>query len=132
MNPAAVTIALPTANLRRAFEFYRKGLGLELVAATSGDEMPEPVRFKLTDGAHLMLAPSAGFARVLGANQVAPTGLSECVLGWTVPTLAEVDAVVARARAAGANAVVAPAAQPWGYAGSFQDPDGHVWMVAMG
>jgi uncharacterized glyoxalase superfamily protein PhnB len=46
-------------------------------------------------------------------------------------TLGEVDAVMAEARAAGA-AIVRPAqATFWGgYAGYFQDPDGHLWEVA--
>jgi hypothetical protein len=25
--------------------------------------------------------------------------------------------------------VTEPGQQPWGYAGSFADPDGHIWMV---
>jgi sugar lactone lactonase YvrE len=27
--------------------------------------------------------------------------------------------------------VTAPGTQPWGYAGTFADPDGHVWMGAV-
>ncbi|MEV7329531.1 VOC family protein [Micromonospora sp. NPDC093244] len=33
-------------------------------------------------------------------------------------------------RAAGAEVVTEPAAQPWGYAGIFADPDGHLWTVS--
>ena len=38
-------------------------------------------------------------------------------------------AIVERAATAGATLVTAPAQQPWGYAGVFADPDGHLWMV---
>ncbi|MGC4770142.1 VOC family protein [Micromonospora sp. DT44] len=45
-------------------------------------------------------------------------------------TTEEADAIVERARAAGAEVVVEPIAQPWGYSGVFADPDGHLWMVS--
>jgi uncharacterized protein len=44
-------------------------------------------------------------------------------------TDAGVDELVERAQRAGAEIVTAPGQQPWGYAGAFADPDGHVWMV---
>lgn len=34
-----------------------------------------------------------------------------------------------RARRAGATIVTEPGQRPWGYAGAFTDPDGHLWMV---
>jgi uncharacterized glyoxalase superfamily protein PhnB len=40
-----------------------------------------------------------------------------------------VDTLIKQARQAGAGIVTEPAQQPWGYAGAFSDPDGHVWMV---
>jgi uncharacterized protein len=44
---------------------------------------------------------------------------------------AEVDAVVERARAAGARIAREPGATFWGgYSGVFVDPDGHPWEVA--
>jgi uncharacterized protein len=58
--------------------------------------------------------------------------------GWGGITLAhnvrsadEVDAVVAKARAAGASVTREPAPTFWGgYSGVFTDPDGHPWEVA--
>ncbi len=47
-------------------------------------------------------------------------------------TTAGVDEIVERAHRAGAEIVTAPAQQPWGYAGAFVDPDGHLWMVSSG
>jgi len=126
---ARVNIAVPTANLRRAFEFYRTGLGLALRTPVEGDAMPEPVLFALNDGLSLMVVPSTGFGWVIGGHTVAPAGSSECVLGLSAQSSAEVDAIVARAVAAGASIVAAPAQQRWGYSGSFADPDGHVWLI---
>lgn len=51
-------------------------------------------------------------------------------LGHNVASCDEVDAVMAQAAAAGA-VIVKPAQETFwgGYAGYFQDPDGHVWEV---
>ncbi|MEO7733861.1 MAG: VOC family protein [Kofleriaceae bacterium] len=126
---AHVIVSLPTANLGRAFAFYRTGLGLALAVPGEGDAMPEPVMFKLNDGLQLMLVPSTGFGWVIGDHKVAPAGSSECVLGLGAKTPTEVDLIVARAIAAGATVVAEPAQQRWGYSGSFADPDGHVWLI---
>ncbi len=52
-------------------------------------------------------------------------------LGHNVRNPAEVDAVLAKARAAGAT-IVKPGGNTFygGYAGYFQDPDGHLWEIA--
>ena len=126
---ARVIVSLPTANLRRAFEFYRSGLGLTLSVASEGDAMPEPVTFMLNEGLQLMLVPTTGFGWVIGEHTVAPAGSSECVLGLAAKTPTEVDLIIARAIAAGASVVADPAEQRWGYSGSFADPDGHVWLI---
>ena len=53
----------------------------------------------------------------------------ECVLGLPAATDAEVELIVERARRAGAVVTGEPGPQPWGYAATFTDPDGHLWMV---
>jgi predicted lactoylglutathione lyase len=126
---ARVIVSVPTADRRRAYEFYRTGLGLALSAPTADDTIPEPLMFALNEGVALMLAPTIGFGWVIGGRAVAPAGSSECVLGLGAASPAEVDAIVARALAAGASSIAAPGAQRWGYSGSFADPDGHVWLV---
>lgn len=124
-----VTIALPTRDLRRAFEFYRDGLRLPLSVPAGGDEMPEPVDFAIGAGVHLMIVPADGFGWVIGDNTVAGAGVSECVVSLGVNTEAEVGELIENARAAGASVIAAPGQQPWGYSASFRDLDGHVWMV---
>jgi predicted lactoylglutathione lyase len=128
-SPTRVTISVPTADLRRAFEFYKHGLGLKLAADVAEGEMPEPVQFRLDQHTHLMLVPTRGFEWVLGEHRkVAAAGTSECVLGLSFETESEVNGLAERARNAGAAIETAPAKLPWGYAATVRDLDGHLWM----
>lgn len=120
-----VIVSLPISDRRASLAFYTAVLGVDAFGEPADDGVPEPLQFALTDGVHLMLIPRGGFGWVIGDHEVAPSGQSECVLGLS----GDVDAVIARAEAAGARIVTAPAQQPWGYTGTFADPDGHLWMV---
>jgi catechol 2,3-dioxygenase-like lactoylglutathione lyase family enzyme len=58
-------------------------------------------------------------------------GYGGVTLAHNVRSIAEVDAVVAEARAAGARIAREPGATFWGgYSAVFVDPDGHPWEVA--
>jgi predicted lactoylglutathione lyase len=121
--------ALPVSDRVSAHAFYRDALGLEAVGALAEDGLPEPLLFVLNAEARLMLVPTVGVGWVIGDRDVAPPTASECVLGITVATQAEVGEMVERARLAGASLASEPAPQPWGYAAAFADLDGHVWTV---
>ena len=105
-------------------------MGLTAVGEVADDGVPEPLQFVLNDGVRLMLIPTGGFGWVIGDHEVAPPGQSECIMNLEAATTAGVDEIVERAHRAGAEIVTAPAQQPWGYAGAFADPDGHLWMVS--
>src|SRR5215218_7994122 len=124
-----VTLALPIAERAAALAFYRDALGLEPFGELGSDGIPEPLRFAVNEGLTLMLVPTVGFGWVIGDREVAEPWACECLLSLDAADPAEVDAVVARAVAAGASVVAEPASQPWGYAGTFADPDGHLWSV---
>jgi hypothetical protein len=79
-----------------------------------------------------MLIPTGGFGWVLGDHQVAETGTSECILNVAAENDAVVDQLLNRVRKAGAAIIAEPGRQPWGYAGTFADPDGHLWMITSG
>ncbi|MET8229675.1 VOC family protein [Micromonospora sp. NPDC005298] len=130
MTFAPVTVCLPIADRPTSYRFYRDGLGLDAVGELADDGLPEPLQFVVNDGLRLMLIPTGGFGWVIGANEVAVRGQSECVLSLGVASTADVDATVERARAAGAEVVTEPTAQPWGYEGTVADPDGHLWTVS--
>ncbi len=122
-------ISLPVADRVRARDFYRDGLGLDAIGELADDGVPEPLMFVLNRMSRLMLVPTGGFGWVIGDHQVAPVGTSECVLGIAAATDDDVNEIVERARRAGATVATEPAPQPWGYAASFADPDGHIWTV---
>lgn len=126
---APVVIALPTADRRQAFVFYSDGLHLEPFGDLDDDGIPEPLQFVLNDRARLMFIPTTGFGWVTSNRPTASAGTSECLLTITVPDRAAVADLVDRARDAGAEVLSEPGEQPWGYVGTFADPDGHVWQV---
>ncbi|UUN26680.1 VOC family protein [Streptomyces sp. FIT100] len=131
MNPSVpVTFALPTADRRTSFLFYGDGLGLDPIGEPAEDGVPEPLQFALNDGVRIMLIPTGGFGWITGDHEVAPRGHSECVISVSAGDESGVDEMVRRAEAAGGTVVTPPGRRPWGYAGAFADPDGHIWMIS--
>ena len=127
---APLIIALPTADRRRSFDFYATGLNLEpILGEVHEDGLPEPLQFVLNDGARLMMIPTGGLRGVISNRPVANPGTSECLLTIAVADQAGVVDLIERARRAGGEIVSQPTEQPWGYAATFADPDGHVWQV---
>jgi predicted lactoylglutathione lyase len=129
MMLSTVAISLPIADRRASHRFYCRLLNREAIGTPAADGVPEPLQFALNDGTRLLMAPRGGFGLVIGDREVAPPGQSEVVLSLQAGSPADVDALVVRAREAGAAIVAEPAEQPWGYSGTFADLDGHVWMV---
>jgi uncharacterized protein len=124
-----VVISLPIADRPTSHAFYGRALGLEAVGEPGDDGVPEPLQFVVNAGLRLMLVPRGGFGWTIGDGQVTSPGHHECLLAIDVATPADTDALVERAVSAGATLVTSPGRQPWGYAGAFADPDGHIWMV---
>ena len=129
MSSSPVIVCLPTADRRIAFDFYRDGLGFEPIGELADDGVPEPLQFVLNEGVRVMFIPTGGFGWITGGREVAAAGSSECVVSISADGDAGVDDVMERARRAGASIVTESGSQPWGYAGAFADPDGHIWMV---
>lgn len=129
MTTTPLIVCLPIADRRASFAFYRDGLGFAATGKLADDGVPEPLQFVVNEGVHLMLIPTGGFGWVIGGREVAAPGTSECVCSLNAESDADVEAIVGRAQAAGAQIVAAPERQPWGFTGTFADPDGHLWMV---
>ena len=128
MKPRITVITLGVDDLERAVRFYRDGLGLKTEGIIGTEfEHGAVAFFELQGGVRLALWPRASIAHDSGLP-VSPPSTTELTLGHNVGSRAEVDAVMAQARAAGA-VVVKPAHDTFwgGYAGYFQDPDGHLW-----
>jgi catechol 2,3-dioxygenase-like lactoylglutathione lyase family enzyme len=131
MKPRITVLTLGVDDLERAVRFYRDGLGLPTEGIVGKEfENGAVAFFDLQPGVKLALWPRANIAHDCGLQlgQISPT---EFTIGHNVSSKEVVDAVMEQARAAGA-VIVKPAKNTFwgGYAGYFQDPDGHLWEVA--
>ena len=117
-------VTLGVADLARARAFY-EALGWEVEKA-----LEETVFFDM-GGAKLGLYRLGMLAADLGREPGA-LGTGAMTLAQNFAAEAEVDAAFEAALAAGASACKRPEAVFWGgYSGTYADPDGHIWEVAM-
>lgn len=136
MQPRIHVLTLAVDDLDRALQFYRAGLGLEspgVVGTEFAGDDANPAgavaMFELEDGLILSLYPRSELAK--DANvPLGPPKTGGFSIGHAVSSKEEVDALLARAEAAGATLTGEAHDRPWGiYSGYFQDPDGHLWEV---
>jgi catechol 2,3-dioxygenase-like lactoylglutathione lyase family enzyme len=131
MHPRISLITLAVDDLDRAVAFYRDGLGLPTQGIMGREfEIGAVAFFDLESGLKLAVWPRTSLAADTGLD-LAPPSPGSFALAHNVGSAAEVDAVMAQAAKAGAR-IVKPAQKAFwgGYAGWFQDPDGHLWEVA--
>jgi uncharacterized glyoxalase superfamily protein PhnB len=130
LKPRITVITLGVDDLHASLRFYRDGLGFPTEGIIGQEfEHGAVVFIALQPGLKLALWPRASLAHDTGLT-LGLASATEMSLGHNVASRAEVDAVMAQAAAAGATVVKPPAETFWGgYAGYFQDPDGHVWEV---
>src|SRR5690349_17222660 len=130
MHPRISFITLGVDDLERAVAFYRDGLGLATKGIVGTEFANGAVAFfKMQSGLTLALWPRKSLATDVGLPQ-SPASATEMSLAQNVGSNAEVDALLRQAERAGARIV--KTAQPTfygGYAGYFQDPDGHLWEI---
>ncbi|WP_265520772.1 VOC family protein [Oerskovia flava] len=130
MEPRVSLVTLGVRDVARARTFYVDGLGWDPLT-----EVPAEVVFvQVGHGLLLSLWRRSDLLAESGqdgtgsdrAGSVVPVALAH-----NVSSPAEVDAVLASARAAGGTVVVPAQAREWGgYSGYFADPDGFRWEVA--
>ncbi|WP_416840818.1 VOC family protein [Haloferax sp. DFSO52] len=126
MDPRITIVTLGVSDLDASIQFYRDGLGLPL-----RDRDPDSdIAFFTLDGTWLALYPWESLAEDVTVAAEGK-GFSGVTLAHNVSTKAEVDAVLAEAKASGGQ-IVKPAQDAFwgGYSGYFADPDGHLWEVA--
>ena len=131
MRPHITVITLGVDDLERSLAFYRDGLGLPTRGIIGQEFEHGAVAFfdlhaglKLAIWARDHIAHDAGLTRTPGS----PTDFT---IGHNVNDKSEVDTVMRQAERAGAKVVREAHDTFWGgYAGYFQDPDGHVWEAA--
>jgi hypothetical protein len=123
-------ITIGVDDLQRALSFYRDGLGLETEGIVGQQfEHGSVAFFELQAGLKLAIWPRDSIAHDTGLALGNPNP-TEFTIGHNVSSKDEVDAVMKQAEDAGAVVVKAARETFWGgYAGYFQDPDGHLWEV---
>ena len=135
MEPRIHVITLAVSDLERSLDFYRT-LGLEssgvIGTEFTGDDTNPSGRaamFELEGGLMLALYPRTELAK--DANvPFGPPKTGEFSIGQLVAGKADVDALLAKAEAAGATLTDEPHERPWGiYSGYFRDLDGHLWEI---
>ena len=130
MKPRITVITLGVDNLEKSVAFYRDGLGLPTEGIIGREfEHGAVAFFDLQSGMKLAIWARDDLAHDSGLTK-SPPSPTDFSLGHNVASKAEVDAVLAQAQQAG-GAIVKHAADTFygGYAGYFQDPDGHLWEV---
>jgi catechol 2,3-dioxygenase-like lactoylglutathione lyase family enzyme len=130
MRPRITVITVGVDNLERALRFYRDGLGLPTQGIVGTEfEHGAVAFFDLQGGLKLAIWPRKSIAHDCGLPE-GPPNPTEITLGHNVSSRDEVDVVMKQARNAGATIAKQAHDTFWGgYAGYFQDPDGHLWEI---
>lgn len=116
-------VTLGVADVTRSRTFYER-LGWQ------GQEAAETVFFQ-AGGQALVLWARGDLAEDSGVDDDGVDGFGGVALAHNVRSREEVDEVLSAAEAAGATVTKRPRETFYGgYAGSFTDPDGHVWEIA--
>ncbi len=131
MKPRISVLTIGVDDLERALAFYRDGLDLPTKGIVGTEfEHGAVAFFEMSGGLIFAIWPRASLAHDTGLEQ-SPPSPTELSLGHVVASRAQVDQVMEQARQAGATIVKEPDDTFWGgYAGYFQDPDGHLWEIA--
>jgi catechol 2,3-dioxygenase-like lactoylglutathione lyase family enzyme len=130
MKPRISVLTIGVDDLERALRFYRDGLGLPTKGIIGTEfERGAVAFFDLQHGVKLAAWERDNLAHDSGLPR-GPASPTEFSIGHNVASAQEVDAVMDQAAEAGARVVKPAGKTVWGgYAGYFQDPDGHLWEV---
>jgi catechol 2,3-dioxygenase-like lactoylglutathione lyase family enzyme len=125
MKPRLTVVTLGVRDIVRSRRFYEHGLGFVPSASSN-----EHISFYDAGGVVLALYGRRALAHDAGVD-AAGRGFAGFTLAHNVGSREAVDEAFARAVAAGARTLKAPAEAFWGgYSGYFADPDGNAWEVA--
>ena len=130
MKPRVSVITIGVDNLEKSLVFYSEGLGFPTEGIIGKEfEHGAVAFFDLQPGLKLAIwsRKDLAYETKVKLHNPSPT---EFTLGHNVNSKAEVDAVMDKAKKAGAT-ITDPAHDTFwgGYSGHFQDPDGHLWEV---
>lgn len=130
MKPRISVITLGVDNLDKAVAFYRDGLGLPTDGIVGKEfEHGAVAFFDLASGLKLAVWARDDIAYDTGLPKATPSPTA-FTIGHNVSHKNDVESVMEQARSAGAR-IIKPAQDTFygGYAGYFQDLDGHLWEI---
>jgi predicted lactoylglutathione lyase len=123
MSGRMIFLNLPVRDLPSARAFY-EALGFRVNEYSSDDEQ---VAVAIDDTIVVTLVTRDRFAERVGGEVGDPARATTVINSLTATDRGEVDDLVARALAAGGTSAAPARENGAAYAGSFADPDGHVW-----
>src|SRR3989454_10821055 len=131
MKPRVTVLTVGVDELERALRFDRDGLGVPTQGIVGREfEHGAVAFFDLHSGVKLAIWPRNDIAYDAKIPKDAKSA-TEFTIGHNVNSKEEVDAVMQQAKKAGATITKAAEDTFWGgYAGYFQDPDGHFGEMA--
>jgi uncharacterized protein len=115
---------LAVEDVERAREFY-SALGFTI------DDVPGGAGITVApvEGSLVCLFSTQAFAGMIPGRACDTARSQEVIQSMSVDSREGVDALAAKAKAAGARMLGEPKEEPYGYGCGFADPDGHVWAV---
>lgn len=124
-------ITLGVTDLQKSVNFYENGLGWFTKGIIGTEfETGSVAFFDLQPGLKLALWPKTSIAKETN-TEIKESSSTEFIVSSNVHSKEEVDAIINRARSAGAKILREPHTTFYGgYAGYFQDLDAHVWEIA--
>lgn len=130
MQARISVITLGVLDLEASLRFYRDGLGFPSEGIMGEEFEYGAVAFiQLQPGLKLALWPQFSIQQDTGLEP-SPICPTQMTLGHNVYSPLEVDQAMAQAERAGAKIIkLAHTTFYGGYAGYFQDPNGHVWEI---
>ncbi|HJV68523.1 VOC family protein [Ideonella sp.] len=124
-TPTQIFVNLPVKNIERSRAFF-SALGYSFNPQFSNDSALSMI---VSDTIYVMLLAEP-FFQTFTAKPIADASEStEVLVCLSCASRSEVDALVAKALAAGGTAPRAPQDHGFMYGHGFEDPDGHIWEL---
>ena len=120
-----IFVNLPVTDLPRSKKFF-EALGFHFEPKFTNDQGACMV---ISDTIFAMLLTREFFQTFTGKSLVDASRSTEVLVCLSCESRAEVDALVAKALAAGGQAPRAPQDHGFMYGHGFEDPDGHIWEL---
>lgn len=123
--PTTIFVSLPVQNLQRSMQFY-ESLGYQRNPQFSDETV---ACFAVSDTINVMLATHDKFKQLTPKEIADPRKFCHSLLSLSCESREAVDAIVARALAAGGSKAHEPEDHGFMYQYGFYDLDGHGWGV---